>query len=78
MAAPLGNAARTKSATVAPTKAYPTGRFPMNDLKHARLALQMLPRAKGMSADNKAAVRARANKMLAGVRSSAAKKSLGG
>ena len=78
MAAPLGNAARTSSATVGPSKAYPTGRFPMPDVKHARLALQMLPRAKNMSPDNKAAVRARAQKMLGGVRSAAAAKSTQG
>lgn len=60
----LGNAARAKSATVGPSKGYPTGRFPMPDQEHARLALQMLPRAKGMSSDEKAQVRARAQSML--------------
>jgi hypothetical protein len=61
---PLGPAARKKSATVKPSKDYPTGRFPMPDAKHARLALQMLPKAKGLSSDQKAKIRARANKML--------------
>jgi hypothetical protein len=60
----LGASARKKSATVKPSKDHPTGRFPINDKKHARLALQMLPKAKGLSADQKAAIRARANKML--------------
>ena len=75
--AALGNAARVKSATIAPTKGYSTGRFPMPDVKHARLALQMLPRANGMSTDDKAAVQARAQKMLGGVRQAATKKALG-
>jgi len=41
-------------------------RFPMPDLKHARLALQMLPRAKNMPPGAAAKVRARANAMLGG------------
>lgn len=72
----LGNAARAKSATVKPSKGFPTGRFPMPDLVHARLALQMLPRAQGMSGGQKAAVRARANSMLAGSRKAAASKAM--
>lgn len=75
--AALSNTARAKSATVGASKAYPTGRFPMPDAKHARLALQMLPRAKHMSSDEKAAVRARASAKLSGVRSAAAAKSKG-
>ena len=39
-------------------------RFPMPDVKHARLALQMLPRAKHMPPGAAAKVRARANAML--------------
>ena len=39
-------------------------RFPMPDKKHARLALQMLPKAKGLSSEQKAKIRARANRML--------------
>lgn len=39
-------------------------RFPMPDAKHARLALQMLPRAKNVSGDEAAKVRARATRML--------------
>ena len=70
----LGNAALAKSATVAPSKGYPTGRFPMPDANHARLALAMLPRAKGMSSDDKAAVRSRAQSMLSGPRKAAAAK----
>lgn len=63
--AELGNQARAKSATVAPSKDYPTGRFPMPDPEHARLALQFLPRAKGLSSGQSTAIRARANRMLA-------------
>lgn len=62
--AALSNASRAKSATIAPSKTHPTGRFPVNDVKHARLALQMLPRAKGMSGSQRAAVKARAIQML--------------
>ena len=40
-------------------------RFPMPDQKHARLALQMLPRAKDISSGEEAQVRARATRMLA-------------
>jgi hypothetical protein len=39
-------------------------RFPMPDQEHARLALQMLPRAKNMPAGMAAKVRARADSML--------------
>ena len=39
-------------------------RFPMPDKEHARLALQMLPRAKNMPPGAAAKVRARANAML--------------
>lgn len=61
---PLGDRARLKSATVPASKGYPSGRFPMNDVKHARLALQMLPRAKGLSQAEKMAIRKRATGML--------------
>ena len=60
----LGAAARKKSATIKPSKGHSSGRFPMPDKKHARLALQMLPKAKGLSSDDKTKIRARANKML--------------
>jgi hypothetical protein len=43
-----------------------THRFPMPDKKHARLALQMLPRAKNMPPGMAAKVRARAESMLNG------------
>lgn len=72
--AALGNASRVKSATVAPSKSYPTGRFPMPDAKHARLALQMLPRAKGLSSGEAAAIKSRAQGMLGGARKAAASK----
>ena len=42
----------------------PQGRFPMPDKEHARLALQMLPRAKGLSDADKEKIRARANAKL--------------
>lgn len=63
-----------KSATVPASKGYPRGRFPMPDQEHARLALQMLPRAKNMSPGERAAVRSRAERMLAGNRKAAAQK----
>lgn len=55
-----------KSATIPASKGYPRGRFPVPDVEHARLALQMLPRAKGLSGGQEAAIRARANRKLAG------------
>lgn len=39
-------------------------RFPVHDRAHARAALRLLGRAKGMSAAQKANVRARANRVL--------------
>ena len=39
-------------------------RFPMPDVKHARLALQMLPRAKNMPPGMAARVAARAHRIL--------------
>lgn len=66
--AELSNKARVKSATVAPSKGYPTGRFPIPNAEHARLALQMLPRAKGLSSSEEAQIRARANRKLAAQR----------
>lgn len=60
-------------ATIPASKGYPAGRFPMNDPEHARLALQMLPRAKNMSAQESAAVRARATRMLAAGRAAKGK-----
>jgi hypothetical protein len=65
---------RRRSATIAPTPGYPSGRFPMPDTRHARLALQMLPRAKGLSSGQEAAIRARANAKLSGSRAAAASK----
>ena len=60
----LGPAARKKSATIKPTKDHKTGRFPMPDKSHASQALRMLGRAKGLSANAKSKIRARANKIL--------------
>lgn len=62
---------RRASATVKPSKGYPSGRFPLPDTKHARLALQMLPRAKNLSGGQAAQIKARAQRMLG------AKKALG-
>ena len=39
-------------------------RFPMPDAKHARLALQMLPKAKNLSDAERAKIKARAHAML--------------
>lgn len=39
-------------------------RFPMPDDEHARLALQMMGKAKGLSAEDKAKIRRRAVAML--------------
>lgn len=54
-----------QSATIPASKGYPRGRFPMPDKLHAQKALQLLPRAKGLSGGQEAKIRARANKMLA-------------
>lgn len=62
----LTASARRKSATIAPSQGHPSGRFPMPDKAHARLALQMLNRAKGLSPQQKAEIRQRALRMLAG------------
>src|SRR5271165_1255162 len=55
---------RKKSATIKPSAGHSSGRFPMPDKKHARLAIQMLPKANGMSPEDEAKVRARAKKIL--------------
>jgi hypothetical protein len=63
--AALTPAQHQRSATIPASKGYPRGRFPVPDVKHARLALEFLPRAKGMSSGQEAAVKARAMRMLA-------------
>jgi hypothetical protein len=63
---------RRRSATIKPSAGYPSGRFPMPDLRHARLALQMLPKAKGLSSGEEAAIRARANAKLRGTQATTA------
>jgi hypothetical protein len=62
----LSAAVRRRTATVHQPnrKKGQKHRFPMPDKKHARLALQMLGRAKGLSSSQKARIRARANRML--------------
>ncbi len=44
--------------------AGPARSFPVNDKNHARAALQDLPRAKGLSADEKARIKAKADTKL--------------
>lgn len=61
----LSAAAHKRTATIPPSQGHPEGRFPVPDRNHARLALAMLGRAKGMSAGQKAAVRAAAERRLA-------------
>lgn len=46
------------------SQTLPGGRFPMPDREHARLALQMLPKAKHLSPEQRAEVRKRAMAML--------------
>lgn len=60
---------RKRSATIVQKKSGPNGgstkaRFPMPDKQHARLALADLPKAKGLSAAQKAKIRARAHAIL--------------
>ena len=62
--AKLSAAQHKKAATIKPTKAHPEGRFPIPDKTHARLALQMLPRAKGLTSEQKAKIKAKAERML--------------
>lgn len=57
----MDQATRKRTATFS-TNGRP--RFPMPDAEHARLALQMLGRAKNITNAQKAAVRARANRIL--------------
>lgn len=61
----LGPAARKRSATVIQRDNGDVRyRFPMPDKKHARLALAMLPRAKGLSRKERQTIRERAQEML--------------
>jgi hypothetical protein len=54
------------------TETLPGGRFPMPDKKHARLALQMLGKAKNLSAKDKKKIKVRAHGMLGSKKESAA------
>lgn len=56
--------ARTATFTQPNRQGGEKDRFPMPDVKHARLALQMLPRAKNMPPGAATKVRARAQSML--------------
>jgi hypothetical protein len=62
----LSQSTRKRSATVVQPnrKEGQKYRFPMPDKKHAKLALQMLPKAKGLSSADKSKVRARAHRIL--------------
>jgi hypothetical protein len=60
----LSKGAHKRDATIKPSKKYPNGRFPIGDKDHAAKALQMLPRAKGLSGDAKKKIRAKANRVL--------------
>lgn len=60
----LSPAAHKRDATIKPSKGHPNGRFPMPDKSHASQALRMLGRAKGLSAAQKKAIRAKANRIL--------------
>jgi hypothetical protein len=61
----LTPAQHQEKATIPPSKGYPRGRFPTGDVKHDRLALQFLPRAKNMSGGQKSEVRGAAMRDLA-------------
>lgn len=63
---PISQATRARTATFRQPgrEGGEKNRFPMPDKKHARLALQMLPRAKDMPPGAAAKVRARANAIL--------------
>ena len=67
MSGSVSPAVRARTATFRQPNA-PAGteknRFPMPDQKHARLALQMLPRAKNMPPGAAQQVRARAHRIL--------------
>ena len=63
--------ARKRSATIIEKKKGPKGgstryRFPMPDKSHARSALAMLPKAKGLSTEDRKKIKNRAYKMLYG------------
>ena len=62
---------RKRSATIIEKKKGPKGgstryRFPMPDKSHARSALAMLPKAKGLSAADRTKIKNRAYRMLYG------------
>jgi len=56
--------AKVSSSERKKTETLPGGRFPMPDKEHARLALQMLPKAKHLSSGQKETIKARAHRML--------------
>ena len=62
----VSTAVRKRTATVVQKnrKSGQKYRFPMPDKTHARLALQDLPKAKGLTSAQKAKIRARANRKL--------------
>jgi hypothetical protein len=60
----LSSAEHKRHATIKATSKYPRGRFPMPDKEHARKALQLLPKAHGLSSGQKAKIRAKARRIL--------------
>jgi hypothetical protein len=62
-------AKRRATATIVEHKKGPRGgttryRFPMPDKERARKALQLLPKAKGLTPEQKARIKARAHRIL--------------
>ena len=53
-----------KPSAKTPGKSVRTRRFPMNDMEHARKALQLLPKAKNLSEEERAAITKKAKAML--------------
>ena len=56
--------AKARKALPASTFAGPDRSFPIPDKNHAKAALQDLPKAKGLSAEEKAKIRSRAHAKL--------------
>jgi len=63
---PISAKLRKKTATIRQPnrKNGQKNRFPMPDVKHARLALQMLPKAKDLTDAEKAKIRRRAKRII--------------
>lgn len=59
-----GGSRSIKASVRKKTETLPGGRFPMPDKSHARAALQDIPKAKGLTSEDKAKIRSRAERML--------------